>query len=208
MREQNDNRTPQNGPRPDRNDRGDRGDRTGPPPQPWDQEPLRTFTKDKLAVSVMRQPGRTETEYPRYAIVLGAALPDGRRGARINVMIQGGQVSPLNADTLLGLIGEAEAFIQTEVSANRTARGPGAPSGDFRGHRGGDSPQRTAMPRGGHEGGNRGSGGRNQGPVLGLKELAKRDKAAWAAAQAKKAAEAAQEPVEASPAETPPATGT
>lgn len=139
--------------------------------------PVMEFTGEGLSVQVMKLP----LPRPRYAVVIGSSYvdPQGnqKRGARIGMPVMGGQVKPLNVETLARLLAEAQAWVQTAVAAE----GP-APSGgdEFRGRSKG-GPRRHGSDENGR--------GRREhsGPVIGLKELRKRDKAAWEARQKQEA---------------------
>lgn len=131
------------------------------------------FTGDGLSVQVMKLP----LPRPRYAVVIGSSYldPQGnqKRGARIGMPVLGGQVKPVNTDGLAKLLADAQAWVQAAVAAE----GP-APSGGDENRSRGKGPRR-------HGGDEKADGRRrdHSGPMVGLKELRKRDKAAWEARQ-------------------------
>jgi len=146
-------------------------------------EKAKEFRQGDVAVNVIRLPLR----FPRYSIEVGAAYVDQgqpKMGRRISVQTEGrGAEVALKSkvDILTNLVKEAEAWILEQV---KTA----------------EADNKNRPPRKPKQDGDRKP--RQNGPALGLKALAKRDKAAW---EAKKAAEEAAKPAEeaAKPAEAP-----
>lgn len=143
----------------------------------WD--PVKEFTSEGLSVQVVCQQGSR----PKYALVLGASYTDPkgaqRRGARINLFIIGGQLRPVRCDVLQQLIEEAQAWVDAKVQEERATRETSGEIGDRPAKRrqNDDNRQRS-----------------HAGPVLGLKELSKRDKQAWQQRQQKKEAGTAETP--------------
>lgn len=126
----------------------------------WEQAAV--FEAEDLSVKVMKLP----LKWPKYALVIGSSYEDRqgvrKQGARINVRVNQGSVM-VPDEALLKLVGEAREWIENDV------RLLGPPPGR-RGKRKDDGQRRQPT-----------------GPLLGLKELKKRDKAAWEARQAEKA---------------------
>jgi len=148
-----------------------------PPRADWER--AKEFKNGDIAVTVLRQPMR----FPRYALEIGVSFLDQggqpKTGRRISIQSEGrGDAVTIKSkhDILSGLIKEAEAWILEQVKATEAANQNRPPK------------KHDGKPQDGKI--------RQQGPVLGLKALKKRDKAAY---EARKAAEEAAKPAEASP---------
>jgi hypothetical protein len=134
-----------------------------------DWEKAKEFRNGDVAVNVVRLPLR----YPRYAIEVGSSYTDKRdnqqkMGRRISVQLEGRGTLTLksNIEILTVLVQEAEAWILAQAQEVETKNPP--------------SPRKEQVPS---------KDGRlrpNGAPVVGLKELKKRDKLAY---EARKAAE-------------------
>lgn len=126
----------------------------------WEQAAV--FEVEDLSVKVMKLP----LKWPKYALMIGSSYEDRqgvrKQGARINVRVNQGSVKTPD-EVLLKLVGDAREWIENDV--------------------------RLLGPPPGRRGKPKDDGQRRQptGPLLGLKELKKRDKAAWEARQAEKA---------------------
>lgn len=143
-----------------------------------DWEKAKEFRKGDVVVNVLRLPLR----FPRYAIEVGTAYVDQgqpKMGRRISIQTDGrGDTLALKSklEDLTSLVREAEAWILeqaklTESQNHQAPRKEQAPSKDGR-----------LRPNG--------------APLVGLKELKKRDKLAY---EARKKAEEAAKPKENSP---------
>jgi len=137
-----------------------------------DWEKAKEFKNGDVAVNVVRLPLR----YPRYAIEVGSSYVDTRdnqrkMGRRISVQLEGRGTLTLksNIEILTALIQEAEAWILAQAQETETKNQP--------------SPQKGPVPS---KGGGPQKLRPNGAPLVGLKELKKRDKLAY---EARKAAE-------------------
>jgi hypothetical protein len=142
-----------------------------------DWEKAKEFRKGDLAVNVVRLPLR----YPRYAIEVGSSYVDTRdnqtkMGRRIAIQTDGrGDALVLKSklEDLTSLVREAEAWILEQAKATESQNRP--------------APRKVQAPS---------KDGRlrpNGAPLVGLKELKKRDKLAY---EARKKAEEAAKPAE------------
>jgi hypothetical protein len=142
-----------------------------------DWEKAKEFRKGDVAVNVLRLPLR----FPRYALEIGAAYVDQgtpKMGRRISVQTDGrGDALVLKSklEVLTSLVQEAEAWILEQAKVTESQNN--------------SAPKRHNAQEGDRK-------PRQNGPVLGLKELAKRDKLAF---EARKKAEEAAKPAEVSP---------
>lgn len=128
---------------------------------------------DGLLVRVMK----LALTRPRYSIIIGSAYKDQsgnqKQGARINVFISQNKVKPFEVATLVGLIEEAELWINTEEAYTASTRCRDEDAG---------LAKRAPIAKGGYQ------QQRPSGGGIGLKALKKLDKAAWEAKQAQKRA--------------------